>query len=205
MADRDRKRVTSVKGYGRTVLQAEEDSDHPSHLLFLRSAVTGHSHLDASGRILVDRDTSPQAGQKNGPTDVPELEGDAGVARQKDVLDRRSVGPQTLQNPLESGHDVRKPVEKVKAAGGNERAVGHGAQLSRMTLDKPEAGRIRPGVYPEDEHPLGRRSLLAYLGIVDVEVRPGILDVVVILQRLHHRQQLLRLLALELDGRLRDH
>ena len=198
VADRQGEGVGGVEGDA-GALAGQQRKDHGPDLLLFGLAVADQRLLDEARLVLEDGDGRAGGGGEQDAAGVGELERRGDVFGGEDGLDRDG-----RRTDLGRGARAAAANRKSSLAGSSMRAGGRQTPqlssrrrpLSKATIPKPVA--TVPGSSP--------RMITRLAGVFrEVEVRPDVLHVVVVLDRLHQLHHLVGLARVEGDLGRRDH
>ena len=185
------------------VSRPQQQLHHLLHLRLLGAAVADDGQLDLGRRVFDDaarRPRRPRARRRRarGPSTSALLT----LLRVKEVFDRRRSRAWRREADRAGRRECAEAGPEAPVAARHRQRAARDepvAACRRCRRSRSRCGRTR-----DRSRRSSRQRGLDFL-LVDVEVRPDVLGVVVILERVHQLQHLLRLLALELDVVLRQH
>jgi zinc protease len=151
VTDRDGQGVGLVRRR-RLGLEREDDSNHPSHLPFLRPAVAADRLLHARGGVLGALDPGGRGRDERGAAGLPDEERDAGVCTHERLLECDGVR-RVLRNELQhSVEDRSEPFRRAVPGRGAPAPARQAPDPPVAFVDDPVPARSRPWVDAEDLH-----------------------------------------------------
>ena len=193
----------------RWLLEGEQDGDHLLNLDLVGPTVADDRLLYLEGSVLVDGHTTHNSRQYQDSSHVTEFQRALDVRRVEHVLHHHLVGVAAIHDLEHTLVDPSELLGKRELTSETNDTLLDEHMPRPVGIDGTVARNLRAWVDAENPQDGFRLRSVRHGGfdlfIRDIEVRPYVGEIVVILECIHQLQHLLNLFTLELDIRPRDH
>jgi len=175
------RRIIRSRGFG----QSQQEPDHHLNLAFLGTPVTDDRALDLQGGIFENGEPLLCRNEEGHAPGMSQLERRLNIGRIKDSLDRDRLDLLMREEIHELSVDLQKSFVKGSARRSSDCAEQYGRMPGAIRLDKTVTRGFASRVNPQYSHQQAVSGSFLDDSLVNVEVGPYILDVLLVLQRIH--------------------